>query len=278
MKNHVKWVTIMIILSIIVACEGYSKKQPFLKTEVTLADDAEKDIAENNVTVINSATNKEDSPNNDRSTISAELSCQQSLEKLGQFSVNDGNVDYKSGSRIFPLLHFIMTKKSIKDNQTKQSVFMKDNPIFITSNEHYKNSLLFALIHTKRTGILNGVVGFPNNEVTTYYKPMLFSTDISSPQIPATETSTGNKYVAVNRKTWNKELSEDTKSCNDALALPPTITKSAFFEYNGAIRPFSKEIDFIAGAEGVGYGLKEWGNRYYHDEKINTNTYSTLLP
>lgn len=193
--------------------------------------------------------------------------CQVALGKMGQFSDQEGKVDYKSGERIFPLLSFIMTKHSITTTDSQQSVYMKDNPIFVTRNEKYPNTLLFAPIHSKRTGVLHGGVGFPENEVTKYYEPMVFVSEIDGKRVePSTDIA--NKTVEVNRETWTNELAKYTEACNDSLILPPTKQAEPFFEYNGWTYPFSKEIDFVAGVDGVGLGLEEYGFHYPDEDKI----------
>jgi hypothetical protein len=285
LKNYVKWTIIFVIISVISACETNivsqtpQNTQVNTKTDNTKTDNTKTDNTKtDNTKTDNTKTDntKTDIENNDL-PISTEdsnspnkntLMCQKALEERGQFSEQKGYADYKSGLRIFPLLDFIMTKHSLQAKHPEQSVFMKDNPIFVTGNDKYSNSLLFATIHSKRTGVLHGVIGFPDNEVTRYYEPMVFGSKQGFvPQVPATDLGPLNKSVVVNRKTWVNELAKYSAVCNDTLILPPTKTESPFFHYNGKIYPFSKEIDFVAGVEGVGFGLAENGNYYYDDEK-----------
>jgi hypothetical protein len=197
------------------------------------------------------------------------LSCGQALEQLGQFSVADNLVDYKSGFRIFPLLHFILTKKSIPASMPDEAVFMEDNPIFVTRDEPNASSLLLAPIHSRRTGALHGVTGFPDNVVTKYYEPMVIGKENGNvKQVPSTDVGPLNKLVEVNRKTWMNDLAEYTEPCSDSLKLPPMNGKGPFFNFNGQVYPFSKEMDFAAGADGIGYGLKEHGVRYPAENQI----------
>ncbi|QGQ98818.1 hypothetical protein EHS13_30040 [Paenibacillus psychroresistens] len=88
-----------------------------------------------------------------------------------------------------------------------------------------------------------------------------------TPQVPATDIGPSNKSVDVNRETWETQLSEYSRECKESLILPATIKESPFFQYNNKIYPFSKENDFIAGVEGVGFGLDENGNYYFPEEK-----------
>ncbi|MEK3725424.1 hypothetical protein [Paenibacillus sp. FSL H8-0034] len=200
---------------------------------------------------------------------SSVAACQKVLEDRGQFSEQKGTVDYKSGMRIFPLLNFLMTKNSIQASDPEQSVYMNDNPIFITRNDKYGDSLLFATIHSKRTGVLQGIKGFPDNKVNEYYEPMVLGRKTAYvKEVPSTKIGPQNKLIEVNRQTWMKELAEYTKPCDDALVLPPIQTKLPFFKNMNAIYPFSKEIDFVAGVEAVGYGLSDYGNYYPDTNKI----------
>lgn len=260
MKKYLIWLLVVVIISTITACEGKIKSQPVPNVQVTADTDTAKakDIKSVKTTPSNGSSDNHKSLK--------KKTCQRALEDLGQFSEKEGRVDYESGFRIFPLLNFIMTKKSIPANHLEQTVFMKDNPIFVTRNDKHENSLVFATIHSQRTGVLQGVVGFPDNEVTRYYESMVFGE--GTPQVPATDIGPLNKSVDVNRETWGSELAEYTGVCKEPLILPPTKTERPFFDYNGAIFPFSKEIDFVAGAEGVGFGLLELGNRYPDGKKI----------
>ncbi|WP_088829925.1 hypothetical protein [Paenibacillus tyrfis] len=265
MKCLLQWMVVMAILSMLTSCTGNmdSKSPESIKVAVN-NDNIRMDSEEKNT-----GPKKSVSKNTPEQASKKVIACQKALEDRGQFSIKDGTVDYQSGLRIFPLLNFIMTKQSVPANHTEQSVFMKDNPIFVTRNDKYANSLVFATIHSQRTGVLNGVVGFPDNEVTQYYEPMVFGEKTGfTPQVPVTDAGPLNKAVEVNRETWGNELGELTKPCNDALILPPTKKATPFFKYNGKIYPFSKEIDFVAGAEGVGFGLVEYGNRYPEGKKI----------
>ncbi|WP_166241976.1 hypothetical protein [Paenibacillus turpanensis] len=202
-------------------------------------------------------------------TKAKEFSCTQSLERLGQFSEEGDFVDYKSGLRIFPLLYFMLTKTSIPAALPNQAVYMQDNPIFVTRDEKHPNLLLFSPVHSKRTGALQGVIGFPDNEITEYYEPMVFGKKTGYvKQVPSTEIGPLNKLIDVTRKTWGNELAEYTEPCKELLLLPPAKEEPPFFPYNGKVYPFSKEIDFVAGAEGVGLGLIENGILYPGDNKI----------
>ncbi|KZE73676.1 hypothetical protein [Paenibacillus elgii] len=265
MKRLLRWMVVTAILSMLTACTGNmdSKSPESLKVAVN-NDNIKTENEEKN------AGPKKSIPKNTPEPASKEIiACQKALENRGQFSIQDGTVDYQSGLRIFPLLHFIMTKQSVPANHPEQSVFMKDNPIFVTRNDKYANSLVFATIHSQRTGVLNGVVGFPDNEVTRYYEPMVFGENNGfTPQVPVTDADPLNKAVEVNRETWGNELGELTKPCNDSLILPPTKTNPSFFKNYQAIYPFSKEVDFVAGADGVGLGLKAYGQRYPDGNKI----------
>ncbi|GIP56044.1 hypothetical protein [Paenibacillus vini] len=168
-----------------------------------------------------------------------------------------------------PLLNFIMTKQSVPASQEEEQVFMKDNPIFVTDNREYANILVFAPIHSQRTGALHGVIGYPDNEIKNYYVSMVLGDEPDfTPQVPSTDIGPMNKLVEVNRETWGNELKEYTADCNDVLNLPPVHTDSPFFDYNGALYPFSKEIDFIGGVEGIGNGLVEYGIRFPGDSQI----------
>ncbi|SCW29925.1 hypothetical protein SAMN04487970_10024 [Paenibacillus tianmuensis] len=269
MKNSAKWMLVVFILSIITACEGKIDPQPpqgneaGTKTVITNTTGLKTDAKEKD-----SKANQSISPDNVSSTNNKMLACQKELEERGQFSEYEGNVDYKSGPRIFPLLHFIMTKKSIEANEPEQTVYMKDNPIFVTSNKKYGNSLLFTIIHSKRTGVLHGVTDFPDNKVTKFYKSMVGDIKRGNIQIPFTEVSPRNRAVEVNRKTWENELAKYMEPCKDSLILPPTKTAPPFFNYSDYVYPFSKEIDFVAGAEGVGAGLEQSIKRYVDEKKI----------
>ncbi len=260
MKNRVKLMIIIAGFTIITGCTV--KKDLQSLTEVQPPKISSTSVQQENNT--NSDTNTSNI------AIQEIFNCQRELEALGKYSIENKQVDYKSGYRIFPLLNFILTKKPVPSNIPEQSVFMKDNPIFVTDNEKYTDTLVFATIHSKRTGILHGVIGYPENEVTNYYENMVFGTEQSNfiPEIPSVYIDSLNKLVEVNRETWVNELSEYNKACRGALVLPATNTKAPFFDYNGKVYPFSKEIDFISGAEGVGFGLSEYGNSYYDDNKI----------
>lgn len=253
MKKFLKLIIIIIIISLVTACEkkidsqgAKNYPQPAQKSQSPMEPQgAEKTdpSAKNNV------------------------ACLKALEELGQYSEREGKVDYQSGRRIFPLLQFIITKKSIPANSPEQSVFMNDNPIFVTRNDRYANSLVFSTIHSKRTGVLHGVTGFPDNAVTNYYEPMVFGSNFGYiPQVPSTNLRPQNNPVEVNRKTWANELKDYANICKDSLILPPTNNARPFFSYNGKIYPFSKEIDFVTGAEGVGFGLDEYGISYFNNE------------
>ncbi|PUA39403.1 hypothetical protein C8Z91_08210 [Paenibacillus elgii] len=267
MKNASKWMMVVSILSIITACEGRIDPQPARGNEVGAAT-----VATNTADLQTDAKekdNKTNQSNNADSTDPKMLACQKELEERGQFSASEGDVDYESGFRIFPLLHFIMTKKSIEANKPEQTAYMKDNPIFVTNNDKYAPSLLFAIIHSKRTGVLHGVSAFPDNKVTKYYKSMVGSAKQGEfPQVPATDVGPTNKGVEINRKTWVNELAEYTEPCKDSLILPTTKTAPPFFNYSDYVYPFSKEIDFVAGAEGVGAGLEKSIQRYVDEKKI----------
>ncbi len=198
-------------------------------------------------------------------------SCEAALEFLGGFSDQEGGADYQSGERIFPLLHFILTKQAVPAVSPEQEVYMKDNPIFVTNNSKYEHLIAFATIHSKRTGALHGVVGYPDNEVINYYLPMVLDVTAENKEIiPSVEIGSSNEIIPVNRQTWSKELSSYTQSCNDELVLPPTQenTERVFLGYNGKLYPFSKEIDFVAGVEAVGFQLAEIGNSYPGENKI----------
>lgn len=260
MKNYILAIITLVIIIVLPACNGTIVSPSGSSIKISAETEKPKTNNQNN--------NVSTSPDTSNSPIKDILPCQKALETGGQFSELEGYVDYKSGFRIFPLLDFIMTKHSIQAQDLQQSVFMKDNPIFVTSNKKYGHSLLFATIHSKRTGVLQGVVGFPNNEVTSYYEPMVFGSEQGfTPQVPATDIGPLNKSVEVNRETWGNELVSYSNSCNEALNLPPTKTEMPFFDYNGKVYPFSKEVDFVAGTEGIGFGLSEFGNYYYPDER-----------
>ncbi|MCP1311470.1 hypothetical protein [Paenibacillus tyrfis] len=261
MERPLQWMVVMAILSMLTACTGNMDSKSPESLKVAAKTESPK------VESINKGGGvPKDSPREASKEI---IACQKALESRGQFSIQDGTVDYQAGVRIFPLLNFIMTKQSIPAKHPEQSVFMKDNPIFVTRNDKYANTLVFATIHSQRTGVLHGVNGFPDNEVTRYYEPMVFGEKTGfTPQVPVTDAGPLNKAVEVNRETWGNELGELTKPCNDSLILPPTKKATPFFKYNGKIYPYSKEIDFVAGVEGVGFGLAEYGNRYPEGKKI----------
>ncbi|KEQ26485.1 hypothetical protein ET33_32055 [Paenibacillus tyrfis] len=115
LKNASKWMMVVSILSIVTACEGRIDPQTPRGNEVgtttvaTNAADLKTDAKEKE-----SKTSQSD---NASPTDHKMLACQKELEEQGQFSEYEGSVDYKSGPRIFPLLHFIMTKKSIEANE-----------------------------------------------------------------------------------------------------------------------------------------------------------------
>ncbi|SCW84698.1 hypothetical protein SAMN04487970_10674 [Paenibacillus tianmuensis] len=280
MKRPLQWMVVMAILSMLTACTGKidSTSPENLKVVANTESPKEESINKGGANSDHTETEHEEKTSKSKKSVPKDsprqaskkiIACQKVLEDRGRFSVEDGIVDYQSGLRIFPLLHFIMTKKSVPANHSEQSVFMKDNPIFVTRDDKYANSLVFATIHSQRTGVLHGVIGFPDNVVTQYYEPMVFGEKTGfTPQVPVTDVALLNKSVEVNRETWVNELAEYTKDCNDSLILPPTKTDPPFFKYNGKIYSFSKEIDFVAGVEGVGFGLAEYGNSYPGGKKI----------
>jgi hypothetical protein len=257
MKNRVKLIIVIVIFLIIPGCGA--KKDSISLNKIQATQSSSTPPKQESSTNIDNNTFNEIDQNMDR--------CQKELESLGKFSVQGNKADYESGRRIFPLLDFILTKKSTPANIPKQLVFMKDNPIFVTDTEKYTNTLVFAPIHSKRTGVLHAVTGYPDNIVTNYYEPMVFGKKNDfTPEIPSVYVDSLNKSIEVNRETWVNELSEYTKACRETLILPPTNTKRPFFHYNGKIYPFSKEIDFVTGVEGVGFGLEEDGIAYYGDD------------
>ncbi|XOK59610.1 hypothetical protein ACJ7K1_24020 [Paenibacillus elgii] len=276
MKKRVYSFILVLIFSIFTAaCEGpahsLTPQSPTSDTSYQKAaiDESKPDNPDKNKRLGVSST-KETSNSSGNKKL---LACQKVLEERGQFSVEDGTVDYESGFRIFPLLYFIMTKQSIPANQPEQSVFMKDNPIFVTRSDQHKSSLIIAPIHSKRTGTLLGVPRFydnvnrfAENEVTQYYKPMVMAHSVFLPQVPATEVGPLNKSIEVNRVTWGNELKQFSEVCKDSLLLPPTSQQKPLYPSDEFLDPFSKEIDFVSGAEGLGYDVYIHSIYRYNEE------------
>lgn len=258
---------IIFFLIFITGCFKSPSIQTELEEKAIIQENS--DNAENKVEENKEDPSKPSVPQGNAQSNEAIGKCIRTLERLGQFSETEGYIDYESGFRIFPLLYFIMTKQSLPASKPGQEVFMQDNPIFVTQNSKDAHILIFAPIHSKRTGALNGTIGFPANPIMRYYKPMVLgdSPDYTA-QAPSTDIGPLNKLEEVNRETWVNELKEYTSDCKDSLILPPTSTASPFFDYNGATYPFSEEIDFVGGVKGIGYGLIENGMYYPADNTI----------
>ncbi len=191
--------------------------------------------------------------------------CKAALEDMGHYSESNGKVDYKSEYRIFPLLQFIMTKKSIPASDPAQSVYMQDNPFFVTKNERYANSIMLATIHSKRSAVLFNEWGYTPNEVMDYYAPMRLG---DNPVLPATDKGPNNGFIEVNRKTWDHELATYTAPCQKVLNLPPTKTERPILENGQHMYPFLEEIDFVTGVQGIAAGLAEDQYLYDPEEKM----------
>ncbi len=190
--------------------------------------------------------------------------CIQAIHDRGFLLPEEGYVDYKGGFRIFPLLHFILTKESIPATRPGEDVYMLDNPVFVTEHENYADALVFAPVHSQRTGVIQGIPGMPQNEVTEYYTDILYG-PVSHHL--ATDVGPTNKSVPVTRDTWGNELSEYTEPCEDVLALPPAQDEPPTFHTSGAMFPFTEEIDFIAGQSRVGYSLLQTGKGFRFENK-----------
>ncbi|WP_166244101.1 hypothetical protein [Paenibacillus turpanensis] len=257
--KRVAFVLLCLCLAVLSACNGEPRQTGETTPISTPQQESEVGNKESYTNPVN--TTDEAKGKKGEQTSDSLIACANELERLGQYTAEKGDADYRSGRRIFPLLHFILTKKSVDAKEAADYNFVLDNPIFVTKQEEYSNSLVFSTIHTIRTGILHGTAGFPMNSVTSFYEPMVLGEDYDyKEQVPGVQV-TPDRFVELNRESWISEFGDSSKACEDVLKLPPASTEYPWFDYNHAVYPFSKEIDFVAGVEGVGNGLHEF-NRY----------------
>lgn len=184
--------------------------------------------------------------------------CEQVLAKLGSYTLEDGKVSYQTGRRIFPLLHFMMTKQSLPAHSEDRFVYMMDNPIFVTPNDEYSEAILFAPIHSKRTFVLFTYTDDYSNPIKQFYSDM--------PSSLYTYIDL-EEAIDFTRDVWEEEFSTYAPLCEQELALPPRGTDTEWLDPITGTLPFTLEMDFIAGVDGAGFTLIQNGTSYYPDQE-----------